>query len=376
MANPNPQNPVTLHSTQLIPQIPTPFAKTRQWLDGVELYLDNCSSTNLSEDKKFIALSNALPTNIREEEVDLTTNSVTKYTDLRNKLRLKFATPVREKFKIFSQPEPMGDRSPSQYLNYIRKGYAAAGVNDVEAIKIAFAQNLPEKYASFVYITDANNLSNLAQQLDGMYKAGIGNIASTNMVYPMKNAQSKEIEELTKKMNDLTMLTHNLASNNTQNIMSATGYKNPNNFSGNSGSTSYRATRPQNQYTQNKVQQGQNQFTQNRFQNPQNQYTQYNHQQQPQHTYRQQASYNPRNVYNNTCPEPPNHNNNYGLCPNHIRYGANTFNCQRNGCMWEQLRIPYHRCNQQQCRWDKYKQKGPNANSWRGGNNHNTKNFV
>lgn len=330
-------NQIVVQSSNLIPRLPHNFSRSRTWLDTVDFYINNCANTVLTENQKFMSLYNALPADIASEESDLlTSNSNTKYTDLRTRLRTKFATPVRDKYAILTKAEPIGDRIPTQYLSYIKKGYATAGLNDNEAIKLAFAKGLPEKYAIFVQMADANNLDEVAKQLDGTWS--LDSKPQINTISPTESLENKEINELKKKVQELSANVvqgavrknvlpnqHNSGSSQGENNRSGFNNQNPNSTS---------------QYPRS------NHFNQNRSNN--NYSSNVNNNREPQYRfdYRQRQ--------NDTCPEPPNYNNTYGLCSRHIRYGADTYKCIDRNCQWNNFKVPFHRCTLRECKWTRY----------------------
>jgi len=311
MAAPN----VTVQSSMLVPTLPQNFTRSLEWLTMTDMYLTACSSTVLTENQKFLALYNVLPAAVSSEESDLlTSNSVQKYTDLMTRLRTKFAVSVQSKFNILTKQEPIGDRTPSQYLTYIKKGYTLAGLTDNEAIKIAFARGLPDKWATFAHMADPNNLEDVAKKLDNLKTFDKVEVAETNVTYASQQNSSK------------------ISAKDTTN-------------------NSEKYVKPQDRFNGNNQQVKDGSFS--------SFYHNQNYGSRPQ-SYQQKF----HDSRNDSCPEPPSRFNTYGLCPPHVRYGNETFRCWEQGCTWRQLRVPYHRCTLRICKWARYYKNEGGNNSY------------
>ena len=333
MAQPQPN--ITVQSSNLIPTLPQNFSKSLHWLEMAEIYLNNCSSTQLDENQKFLALYNALPHSISSEESDLLTSaSATKYTDLQNRLKAKFEVNKLDKFSILTKPEPIGDRTPSQYYAYIKKGYQQAGLNDPEAIKLAFAKGLPEQSAMFVHMADANNLEEVAKLLDGSHNFNKAKMVQAYMVESPSGSGGKELENLTKKVEELNTVTQGLVKNKQQSH---------NNNVSQDKSAGIQPCKNQN----DPKHQSHHTLGYRDINKPQN------------NSYESRSNHR---QYRESCPEPPNVNRTYGLCPRHIRFGASAYSCDSRSCRWNFFKVPFHRCTLRVCKWARYYPKDRYAN--------------
>ena len=361
MAQPPPQNNITIQSSNFIPTLPHTFGRSGSWLDMINVYLNACSSTNLTEDQKFLAVYNALPSDLREEESDLLTSvSVTKYTELQTRLRIKFETPIHHQFAILTSQELIGDRSPSQFFSYIKKGYTKAGVTNDEAIKLAYAKGMPDKYKVVIQMADANNLEDVARKLDGMWSLDKGKTSQVNML-GHTGAKDKEIADLTKRIEELSNITQSLTRRDVvdktpriqNNSISNQGSRDPQNQAQNYGYQNNKAANTHNnqQQSRSNYQGAQGYQRSNNYQGAQG--------------YKNANNYQGRDSLqgNSSCPEPPNRYRTYGLCITHVRYGTDAYRCaDPRNCKWPTFRVPMHRCNQDRCEWYKYLHQTPYTN--------------
>ena len=320
-------NEIIVRSSNIIPVLPQPFAKTLYWLDLTHYFLDSCSADPLPDKVKFMALYQALPEDMRADESDLLpSQSVTKYNDLMGRLRNKFAKPMHQKLAILTNPDPIGDKSPTQYLKYIRKGYIEAGIPDNGAIKIAFAKGLQEKYANFVHMARDNDLDNVALQLDAMWQ--IDKISTPRMNVLEHASPVNEIERISAEVRALTDLTQRLVI----------GHERVNTLETDRGAGSLHSHMQTQHISQER--------------------------EAPHGTVVQQRvdrQYKRGNIKaNNTCPELPNKTKTYGLCYFHGKFGNNAYRCKGDGCGWNNFKIPYHKCTERICKWVKYDKNAQN----------------
>ena len=193
-----------------------------------------------------------------------------------------------------------------------------------------------------------------------------------NMAYTSEPARNTEIEDLTKQVKNIMGATQAILQNQKETVekLQISRGRDPHNVRpGSSNNNNQQQTHqpnyasgaiPRYNYNNrdnNNRQRGYN--TPNQIQRYENNNNDGN--------YKGRGNFSQNNI--DTCPEPPNRNNTYGLCAAHIRFGARSYRCYGN-CRWEQFRIPHHRCTLRYCRWERFLPTKQNmSNNWRDRNN-------
>ena len=117
------------------------FFYEEEWVDLCEKIIAT-NANGVNNNQKFLSIYKALPRDIARENTDLLkSNAATTYTDLIANLRTRFTLPVHEKFDILYRREEIGDRSPKEFMLYLKNKYKRAGHN-------VTAGDLRQAYAS------------------------------------------------------------------------------------------------------------------------------------------------------------------------------------------------------------------------------------
>ena len=167
MAQPPPPPPPPV--TPSIDTLPT-YSPDDEWLQ-LSLKIITTSG-NTGNTARFLALYKALPKEVqRDYKTLLTSNNPNTYNDLVRELTSRFQMPDHTKFQTLHTLEPIGDRSPKQFLRDLQNKYQAAGGISNNNLRYAFALGLPTEFRNVVFSTNPNNLTDAANIVDDMWNA-------------------------------------------------------------------------------------------------------------------------------------------------------------------------------------------------------------
>ena len=311
-----------------MPALPE-FFYEEEWVDLCEkIIATNANGAN--NNQKFLSIYKALPRDIARENTDLLkSNAATTYTDLIANLRTRFTLPAHEKFDILYRREEIGDRSPKEFMLYLKNKYKRAGHNvtagdlrqayasgisaEFQQVFLTFKETeLDDAVSALEEIWFAQKTRSHAQSSSGTWKIN-GPLTNENSTAKVRFATSdinkfelenlrmrNELEETKEQLEKLKLELKNISRHSAS--------------SSSNDKSSRDASRERPRYT--------------------NSYNNYKK--------------------TNSCPPLPNEDNNYGLCFYHSSFGNQSHNCQ-SPCNWRNFQIPRHNCNNPRyCKWNKF----------------------
>ena len=255
------------------------FQPTLPWLNLAHKLISVATPDNNTA--QFLTLYKALPPEFQEDyEKLLNSTEDNTYNQLRTALTQRFTLPLHSHFDSLYSPDPIGDRSPSDYLRAIRRKHRLANVDNEAQINYMFVQGLPQTFGSIVLSRNDADLDELALTLDTLWrleKRSPKHSINSTTHHKSETQQDMVLLNMIKDLSsDILRLTARISELETAN------------------NTNRQVRPPGRQYPDQRPKQ-----------------------------------IGPRQAYpttnSQTCPTPPNTYNRQGLCRFHCRFGAKAF---------------------------------------------------
>lgn len=172
MASNEGEVPIEVQSTKLNPVLPT-FSdeNTKVWLSLVELAFQTYDITD--EKVKCYLTITALPSVLRTSLSDkITSEEPLRFEDIKASIIRATSVPSDERIKRLLNDTHMGDRTPTQYLRYLRELAGQEIDGNSPVIKSIFMDNLPGDMLMIIAPTEEMTLDQMAIKADGIHRYG------------------------------------------------------------------------------------------------------------------------------------------------------------------------------------------------------------
>lgn len=188
-----------------------PFWKKHpaMWFTQLEMQFELSGIT--TDHTKFFYVASNLNEEIAMEVTDIILNppAIDKYNKLKSELIKRLSSSDEQKLKQLLEREEMGDRSPSQFLRYI-KNLAGSGVSET-LLRTLWIGRLPSSIQCIISAFDSKNLKDVAAIADKIQE----NTQPNKFIGSVSNTVNQsEVDMLRKEINELKLEIRSMAKGN------------------------------------------------------------------------------------------------------------------------------------------------------------------
>lgn len=315
---------------------------------------------------RFLLLYQALPAEVRTDYTAILntvttaapqdgTPAPTPYADLQVQLVARFKKSTAQKFAILRANDTIGDRSPSDFLRYLRRKMVQADVQDPAHLRHSFVQGLPADFQAIVYASGENcNIDEVALRVDDLWHTRHNTSASSihAIAHKQQSTDKQNSNELPLAV-IVTQLTETVAAlaGKVQNL--TIDKSKPSHSSADEQRYSNVNTHQERFSNNNRQQQQPWRNNNNQHQRWPKNHSNWSRNSQGFSWRSHDRAMPSRNAFTQ-CPKTPSPDNTMGLCGYHVNFGNRAIRCV-SPCRWQQFNVPNHDCKSSFCPWKKFR---------------------